>query len=72
MPGAGVSPSGYYQWRAAKPRPIPDWQFAAQHAFLRHTSRYGTRRLRAGLSCGSRATAWPAMQLAAGQLHSGP
>ncbi len=45
----GVSPSGYYQWRAAKPPPVPAWQPAAQLAFARHASRCGTRRLRAEL-----------------------
>ena len=44
-----VSKAGYYQWRqrpAAAPAP---WQTAAQQAFTRHASRYGTRRLRAEL-----------------------
>jgi len=45
----GVSRSGYYQWRAAEPQPAPGWQTAAQQAFARHASRYGTRRLRAEL-----------------------
>ena len=44
-----VSRSGYYQWRAASPPPVPDWQPAAQQAFTRHARRYGTRRLRAEL-----------------------
>jgi putative transposase len=47
--GLGVSPSGYYQWRATTPPPAPIWQPAAQQAFSRHASRYGTRRLRAEL-----------------------
>ena len=42
-----VSRSGYYQWRAAKPQPAPDWPLAAQQAFTRPARRYGTRRLRA-------------------------
>jgi len=45
----GVSRSGYYQWRAADPPPVPNWQAAAQQAFTRHARRYGTRRLRAEL-----------------------
>lgn len=45
----GVSPSGYYQWRAAKPQTAPDWQPAAQQAFTRHAGRYGTRHIRAEL-----------------------
>ncbi|MGI4742850.1 MAG: IS3 family transposase [Janthinobacterium lividum] len=44
-----VSRSGYYQWRAASPPPALTWQSAAQQAFTRHASRYGTRRLRAEL-----------------------
>ena len=45
----GVSRSGYYQWRAARPPSVPSWQPAAQQAFTRHARRYGTRRLRAEL-----------------------
>ena len=47
--GLGVRASGYYRWRAVRPRPVPTWQPAAQQAFARHAGRYGTRRLRAEL-----------------------
>jgi transposase InsO family protein len=44
-----VSAAGYYQWRQRPgAAPLP-WHSAAQQAFTRHASRYGTRRLRAEL-----------------------
>ena len=44
-----VSPAGYYQWRGRFAAAEAPWHRAAQQAFARHASRYGTRRLRAEL-----------------------
>ena len=44
-----VSTAGYYQWRRRSAAAAPPWHRAAQQAFVRHASRYGTRRLRAEL-----------------------
>ena len=44
-----VSTAGYYQWRGRSAATAAPWHRAAQQAFARHASRYGTRRLRAEL-----------------------
>ena len=44
-----VSTAGYYQWQGRSVAVEAPWHRAAQQAFARHASRYGTRRLRAEL-----------------------
>ena len=43
-----VAPSAYYAWHCQQGRPAsePAWQAAVRQAFVRHSQRYGTRRLR--------------------------
>jgi putative transposase len=43
-----VASSAYYAWqRRQAPVPDPAWQLAVRAAFIWHTARYGTHRLRA-------------------------
>ena len=44
-----IAPSAYYAWHRQQGQPVPEpaWQVAVRQAFLRHSQRYGTRRLRA-------------------------
>jgi len=43
-----VAPAAYYAWRHRRQRPLvePAWQVAVREAFVYHSPRYGTRRLR--------------------------
>ena len=44
-----VAPAAYYAWRHRRQQPVvePAWQVAVREAFMHHSQRYGTRRLRA-------------------------
>ena len=44
-----MAPSAYYAWHRQRKRavPKPAWQVAVHEAFVHHSQRYGTRRLRA-------------------------
>ena len=46
-----VAPAAYYAWHRQQGKAVlePAWQVAVREAFMHHSQRYGTRRLRAEL-----------------------